>query len=97
MVDIFGLSARKAWDEICAGMGLLPFHAGGEPELWIQSEEKLGLTEHVLENSPEFYVLGLTEHVLENSPEFYVFESTMRELCVSEVSIFRDVSRSPAA
>jgi len=81
VVDIFGLSARKAWDEICAGMGLLPFYAGGEPELWIQSEEKL----------------GLTEHVLENSPEFYVFESTMRELCVSEVSIFRDVSRSPAA
>ena len=41
--------------------------------------------------------LGLTAHVLENTPEPYVFESTMRELCVSEVSIFRYVLRSPAA
>ena len=67
--------------KLCAGMGLLPFHAGGKPEIWIRSERKL----------------GLTAHVLENTPEPYVFESTMRELCVSEVSIFRYVLRSPAA
>lgn len=47
---------------------------------WIRSEEKSGPL-----------------HMFwENTPEPYVSESTMRELCASEVSIFRDVSRSPA-
>ena len=28
--------------KLCAGMGLLPFHAGGKPEIWIRSEGNSG-------------------------------------------------------